>query len=93
MIKFQTLAIIFVLIVVPITMLLTYYINSQIDTIAIQNSYDTKLLNSTYDAIIALQLNTINNNVTVIRKLIIEISIDWIISLSEVKRYLLISQL
>lgn len=62
MIKFQTLAIIFVLIVVPITMLLTYYINSQIDTIAIQNSYDTKLLNSTYDAIIALQLNTINNN-------------------------------
>ena len=62
MIKFQTLAIIFVLIDVPITMLLTYYINSQIDTIAIQNSYDTKLLNSTYDAIIALQLNTINNN-------------------------------
>lgn len=62
MIKFQTLAIIFVLIVVPITMLLTYYINSQIDTIAIQNSYDTKLLNATYDAIIALQLNTINNS-------------------------------
>lgn len=62
MIKFQTLAIIFVLIVVPITMLLTYYINSQIDTIAIQNSYDTKLLNATYDAIIAFQLNTINNS-------------------------------
>ena len=62
MIKFQTLAIIFVIIIVPITMLLTYYINTQIDTIAIQNSYDTKLLNATYDAILAFQLNTINNN-------------------------------
>lgn len=62
MIKFQTLAIIFVLMVVPISMLLTYYIDSQIDTIAIQNAYDTKLLNSTYDAIIAFELNTINNN-------------------------------
>ena len=62
MIKFQTLAIIFVLLVLPATMLLTYYINTQIDTIAIQNSYDTKLLNATYDAIIAFQLNTINNS-------------------------------
>lgn len=62
MIKFQTLAIIFILIVLPISMLLTYYINSQIDTIAIQNSYDTKLLNATYDAIVAFQLNTINND-------------------------------
>lgn len=62
MIKFQTLAIIFILFILPITLLLTYYINSQIDIIAIQNSYDTKLLNATYDAIIAFQLNTINNS-------------------------------
>ena len=62
MIKFQTLAIIFILLVVPISLLLTYYINSQIDVIATQNSYDTKLLNATYDAIIAFQLNTMNNN-------------------------------
>ena len=61
MIKFQTLAIIFILFILPITLLLTYYINSQIDTIAIQNSYDTKLLNATYDAIVAFELNTMNN--------------------------------
>lgn len=62
MIKFQTLAIIFILLVVPITLLLTYYVNSQIDIIAVQNSYDTKLLNATYDAILAFQLNSINNS-------------------------------
>lgn len=64
MIRFQTLAIIFILIFLPVSLLLTYYINAQIDGIAIQNSYDTKLLNSTYDAIVALQLNTINNGET-----------------------------
>lgn len=61
MLKLQTLSVIFVLIIVPITILLSYYIDNQIDTIALQNSYDTKLLNATYDAIVAFELNTINN--------------------------------
>lgn len=61
MLKLQTLSVIFVLIIVPITMLLSYYIDTQIDTIALQNSYDTKLLNATYDAIVSFELNTVNN--------------------------------
>ena len=61
MLKLQTLSVIFVLIIVPITILLSYYIDTQIDTIALQNSYDAKLLNATYDAIVSFELNTINN--------------------------------
>ncbi len=62
MLKLQTLSVIFVLIMLPVIILLSYYIDTQIDTIALQNSYDTKLLNATYDAIVAFELNTVNNN-------------------------------
>ena len=61
MLKLQTLSIIFVLIIVPMTILLSYYIDNQIDTVALQNSYDAKLLNATYDAIVAFEVNTKNN--------------------------------
>lgn len=62
MINFQTMAIIFIIVFLPVTMLLQFYIDTQIDTIALQTSYDTKLLNATYDAIVAFQLNSINNS-------------------------------
>lgn len=59
--KLQHIAIIFVIIIVPISLVLSVYINNQIKTIDYQTSYNTGLINSTYDAIKAFQLNTANN--------------------------------
>jgi predicted PurR-regulated permease PerM len=59
--KLQHLAIIFVIIILPITMVVSSYIQTQIDTITLQTSYSAKLQTATYDAIKAFQLNTINN--------------------------------
>lgn len=59
--KIQHIAVIFVIIILPIAMVMSSYIGSQIDTITLQTNYDTKLTNATYDAISALQINTVNN--------------------------------
>ena len=59
--KLQHLAIIFVLIIVPISLVLSTYIDSHISTIQKQTQYTTVLINSTYDAAKAFQLNTYNN--------------------------------
>ena len=59
--KIQHLAIIFIIIILPISMVLSYYIGTQIDSIKVQKTYSSKLLTATYDAIKSFQLNTINN--------------------------------
>lgn len=59
--KIQSLAIIFIIIIMPITIVLSEYINNKISTEKTELVYDTRLLNSTYDAIKAYQLNTVNN--------------------------------
>ena len=59
--KLQHLAIIFVIIMLPISMVVTVYIQTQIDTISLQSKYSTELQTATHDAIKAFQLNTINN--------------------------------
>ncbi len=59
--KIQYIAVIFVIIILPIAIVMSSYIGSQIDTITLQTKYDTKLTNATYDAISALQINTVNN--------------------------------
>lgn len=59
--KLQHLAIIFVIIILPISIIITSYIQTQIDTISLQTTYNTKLQTATYDAIKSFQLNTINN--------------------------------
>lgn len=59
--KIQNLAVIFIIIVLPISMVLTTFVQSQVQTIQLQISYDTKLDNATYDALKAFQLNTINS--------------------------------
>lgn len=59
--KLQSLAVIFIIIIMPITMVLSEYINNKIETQEKELLYDTRLLNSTYDAIKAYQLNTVNN--------------------------------
>ena len=59
--KIQSLAIIFVIIILPVSMVLSEYIDNLITTQQIEMEYDKKLLDSTYDAIKAYQLNTVNN--------------------------------
>ena len=59
--KLQHLAIIFVIIIVPISMVMASYIQNQIDAIQMQTAYDNGLINATYDAVKAFQINTTNN--------------------------------
>lgn len=60
--KIQELAIIFIIIILPISLLLSEYTQFQIQTIQTQTEYDTKLTSATYDAIKAFQLNTGNES-------------------------------
>ena len=62
MMKYQYLAVVFVIIMLPISLVFSAYIGAQLDTLDLQISYDTKLDNATYDAIKAFQLNTINSS-------------------------------
>lgn len=59
--KLQNMAIIFIIIILPISIALSTYVDSQAKTINMQTSYDTMLYSSTYDAVRAFQLNTVNN--------------------------------
>ena len=59
--KIQSLSIIFIIIIMPITIVLSEYVNNKIEGEITELQYNTKLLNSTYDAIKAYQLNTVNN--------------------------------
>ena len=60
--KLQNLSVIFVIIVLPLILLLSYYISLQIDTINLQTAYDSKLLDSTKEAIDAFEINTVEWN-------------------------------
>lgn len=60
--KLQNLTVIFSIIIIPITLILSAYIGSQIDTASLQQSYDTKLMDATHDAVVAFELNTDNND-------------------------------
>ncbi len=56
--KIQNLAIIFLVIMIPILMLLTFYINNQSDTLETQESYNSKIITATKDAIKAFEINS-----------------------------------
>lgn len=60
--KIQNLAIIFIIIILPISLVLSYYMQSRVTTLKTQLSYDTRLYNATYDAVKAFQINTLNSD-------------------------------
>jgi hypothetical protein len=60
--KLQHLSIIFVIIILPISLVLSAYIQAQTTALNEQTEYDGRLIASTYDAIKAYQLNTLNNS-------------------------------
>lgn len=59
--KMQHIAVIFVIIIIPISIITSFYISTQIYTITLQTEYDTKLSDATYGAVKAFQINTVNN--------------------------------
>lgn len=64
--KLQHLAIIFIIIILPISIVLSVYTDHQIKVVNYQAQYSSYLLNATYDSIKAFQLNTINNKYSTI---------------------------
>ena len=60
--KIQSLAVIFIIIVLPISLVLNEYTRTRIKTLSYQSDYDSKLIDSTYDALKAYQINALNNN-------------------------------
>lgn len=60
--KLQHLAVIFIIIIMPISMVLSTYVNNLIDVSNKEAKYDALLLNSTYDAVRTYQMNTMNNS-------------------------------
>ena len=62
--KIQSLAIIFVIIILPISILLSEYTQALITTVSLQTSYNSSLISATYDAVVAYQLNSINDSST-----------------------------
>ena len=57
----QTLSIILIIIILPITLILSAYTQTQINTLSEQTLMKTRLKNATYDAVVAFQLNTVHN--------------------------------
>lgn len=59
--KLQNLLIIFIIIALPVIIILSVYIEYQVDTAILRASYDSKLLGATYDTMLTFQLNSTNN--------------------------------
>ena len=64
--KLQALGVIFVIIIVPLILVLSYYLSLQIDTITNQNKYDSALLGATHDAMASFEINTANEDLSTV---------------------------
>lgn len=60
--KLSNLSVIFVIVMIPIILVLSYYISMQVDTINMQTSYNSKLLDATKEAIESFEINTVEWN-------------------------------
>ncbi len=58
--KLQNLAIIFIVIFIPLLLVLSYYLDQQRDTLALQAEYDLKLSEATKEGIKAFEINTVD---------------------------------
>ncbi len=59
--RLQNLLIIFVVIALPVIIILSVYVQYQVDAVYMQASYDSTFLGATYDMLSAFQLNSTNN--------------------------------
>lgn len=60
--KLQSWIVIFAIIVIPIVLVMSLYIQVQVSYVNAQGNYDTILNNATYDAIKAFQINELNSS-------------------------------
>ena len=60
--KLANLTVIFIIIAIPIILMVSFYLSLQIDTLNMQASYNTKLLESSKDAIEAFEMTTVELN-------------------------------
>lgn len=60
--KLQTLTIIFIIIILPVVLVLSSYIDYEIQTIYKQNAYNRGVIQATHDAIFSFELNTKNDS-------------------------------
>ena len=60
--KIQSLAVIFIILILPISLVLANYTQTRVETLSLQTQYDSKLSGATYDALKAYQLNSFNSN-------------------------------
>jgi len=60
--KLSNISVIFIIIVIPIILLLSYYISLQTDTINMQTTYTSKQLRATREAVEAFEINTVEWN-------------------------------
>lgn len=58
--KIQNLSIIFLVIIIPLIMILSYYLNLQRETLELQAEYDTKLAEATKEGVKAFEINTVD---------------------------------
>ena len=59
--KIESLAIIFILIILPITIVLSEYSKAQAQTLELETLYDSRLITATHDALKTFQINTFND--------------------------------
>ena len=64
--RLQGMSIVFALVCLPIILVIAYYLSLQIKTINLQNQYNSKLLDATYDAMSAFELNTANEDLSTV---------------------------
>lgn len=62
--KIQSLAIIFVILILPISLVLTSYTQSRVETLNLQSQYDSKLNDATFDAVKAYQINSFDTAIS-----------------------------
>lgn len=60
--KIQSLAIMFIILILPISLVLASYTQTRVETLSLQTRYDSKLKDATYDALKAYQLNSLNSD-------------------------------
>ena len=53
--KIQSLAVMFIILILPISLVLASYTQNRVETLQTQASYDSKLNDATYDALKAYQ--------------------------------------
>ena len=60
--KIQSLAVMFIILILPISLVLASYTQNRVKILQTQASYDSKLNDATYDALKAYQLNSLNSD-------------------------------